>query len=70
MLKGFPERIEKEVTNWAPRSLDVKVIANPARNYGVWIGGSILSSTSQFKDMVVTRQEYNEGCGVVHRKCC
>ena len=69
-LKGFPEHVEKEVTNWAPLSMEVKVIATPRRRYAVWRGGSILTQVLGFKDMPIKRQEYNEGGHtIVHRKC-
>ncbi len=69
-MKGFPEHVEKEVTNWAPLSMEVKVIATPERSYAVWRGGSILTQVPGFKDMPIKRQEYNEGGHtIVHRKC-
>ena len=70
MFQGLPERIEKEITNLAPPTMKVKVIAPPERKYAVWIGGSILSSLATFPQMVITHDEYNDaGPGIVHRKC-
>ena len=50
--------------------MKVKVVAQPERKYGVWIGGSVLASLATFWQMVVTHAEYNEaGPSIVHRKC-
>ena len=70
MVKGFPERLEKEIVRLAPKGMKVKIIAPPARENGVWIGGSILASLSDFPEFVVTRSEYKEvGPRIVHEKC-
>lgn len=68
MLPGVADRMQKELTNSAPSSMRVKVIAPPERKYSVWIGGSILASLSTFQTMWCTKQEYDEmGPGIVHR---
>jgi len=70
MYPGIAERIHKELTQLAPSSITVKVIAPPERKYSVWIGGSILSSLSTFQQMWITKNEYDEsGPSIVHRKC-
>lgn len=72
MFPGLPERLTKEVQKLAPSatSSKVKVIAMPERKYSVWIGGSILSSLSNFQCMWITKSEYDEsGPQIVHRKC-
>jgi actin-related protein len=72
MFPGLPERLTKEVQKLAPQAISskVKVIANPERKYSVWIGGSILSSLSNFQCMWITKADYDEaGAQVVHRKC-
>lgn len=70
MFPGIVERMGKEITNLAPSSMKIKVIAPPERKYSVWIGGSILASLTTFQSMWITRQDYNEsGPGIVHRKC-
>jgi len=72
LFAGLPERLTKEVQKLAPQNISnkVKVCAVPERKYCVWIGGSILSSISTFKEMWITREEYQEqGASVVHRKC-
>lgn len=70
MFPGITDRLQQEVTNMAPSSMRVKVIAPPERKYSVWIGGSILASLSTFQQMWVSKQEYDEsGPSIVHRKC-
>jgi len=70
MFIGIDNRLKKELSQLAPASAKVKIVAPPERKYSVWIGGSILSSLSTFQDMWVTKDEYDEsGPGIVHRKC-
>jgi actin-related protein len=70
MFPGIDVRLTKEMTNLAPSSIKVKIIAAPERKYSVWIGGSILASLSSFQEMWVSKDEYDEsGPGIVHRKC-
>ncbi|XP_061528665.1 actin, cytoskeletal 3-like [Phycodurus eques] len=70
MCPGIAERMQKELTDLAPPTVKVKIIAPPARKYSVWIGGSILASLDTFQKMWITKQDYDEiGPCVVHRKC-
>jgi len=70
MFQGLAERMKKEVTNLAPNSMTIKIVAPPERKYSVWIGGSILASLSTFEDMWIQKGEYDEsGPSIVHRKC-
>lgn len=70
MFPGIAERIEKDVTAFAPPTMKVKVIASEERKYAVWIGGSILASLATFPQMVITKEEFDEaGPSIVHRKC-
>ncbi|KAL0391827.1 UNVERIFIED_CONTAM: actin [Sesamum radiatum] len=39
MFPGFADRMSKEITGLAPRSMKIKVVAPPERMYSVWIGG-------------------------------
>ncbi|KAJ6544952.1 actin 2, partial [Mycena vulgaris] len=70
MFPGIADRMQKELVAMAPSSIRVRIVTPPERKYSVWIGGSILSSLSTFRNMWVTKQEYDEsGPGIVHRKC-
>ncbi len=70
MYPGIAGRMQKELTNLAPNSMKIKIIAHPERKYSVWIGGSILGSLSTFEQMQISKQEYDEaGPSIVHKKC-
>lgn len=60
LLKGFPERFEKEIVKLAPSMTEINVVTPPKRNYTAWFGGSILASHPAFPQMVITRNDYNE----------
>jgi len=70
MYAGIADRMQKEITQLAPPTMKIKIIAPPERKYSVWIGGSILASLSTFQQMWISKQEYDEsGPSIVHRKC-
>jgi len=67
---GLADRMKKEVGALAPPTMKIKIIAPPERKDSAWIGGSIIASLSTFKQMWISKQEYNEsGPSIVHRKC-
>ncbi|KAJ1274482.1 hypothetical protein BS78_05G065100 [Paspalum vaginatum] len=71
MFPGFADRMSEEISALAPRGMKIKVVAQPERKYGVWIGGSILASLSTFQQMCIAKAEYDEsGATIVHRKQC
>ena len=72
MFEGLPERLTKEIQKLTPSAASnkVKVIALGERKYATWIGGSILSSLSNFQYMWISKAEYDEvGKSIVHKKC-
>jgi actin-related protein len=70
MFNGIDARMDKELTNLAPPTMKIKIVAPPERKYSVWIGGSILASLSTFQQMWISKEEYDEsGPSIVHRKC-
>ncbi|XP_022656860.1 actin, cytoplasmic 3-like [Varroa jacobsoni] len=70
MYPGIADRMYKEISNLAPSTMKIKIIAPPERKYSVWIGGSILASLSTFQQMWITKQEYDDcGPSIVHQKC-
>jgi len=70
MYKGIPERLEAEIKNMAPSTMNVKISAPPERKFSVWIGGSILSSLQTFESMWITREDFEEyGPSIVQTKC-
>lgn len=69
-FRGFEPRIKKEIEKLAPSSVSVNVIAPEKRHISAWIGGSIMSTMSEFEEMCVNRSEFDDvGPSIVHRKC-
>ncbi|KAL0432283.1 UNVERIFIED_CONTAM: actin [Sesamum latifolium] len=69
MFPGIADRISKEITDLAPRSMKIKVVAPPHRKYTGWLGGSILASLSTFDKMWILKGEYDEcGPAFIHEK--
>ncbi|KAK2838179.1 hypothetical protein Q5P01_015391 [Channa striata] len=70
MFPGTAERMQKEITALAPPSMKIRIMASPNRKYSVWLGGSMLASLPTFKQICISKQEYDEtGPTIVHRKC-
>ncbi|XP_048217001.1 actin isoform X1 [Perognathus longimembris pacificus] len=68
-LPGLKQRLQNEVVRLACSYFTVKVAISPYAKTGAWTGGSILCSLSTFKDMWVTRSEYEEmGASIVSRR--
>jgi centractin len=65
---GFGDRLLSEVREKAPTHTRIRISAPPERIYSAWAGGSILASLSTFKNMWVTRSDYEEyGSNLLHR---
>ena len=70
MFPGFADRMQKEITALAPSTMKIKIIDLPDRQNSVWLGGSYLASLPTFKQMYVSKREYEEiGPSIVSRKC-
>ncbi|NXW41832.1 ACT protein, partial [Nyctiprogne leucopyga] len=70
LFPGLEERILKEMKLQAPAGMFVRIIAPPERKYCVWIGASILTSLTSFRQMWVTKSDYRDfGAAAIHRKC-
>lgn len=68
-MRGFPQRLLREVRAAAPPGAKVAVWAPSERKVLTWVGGSILASLSTFKDLAVTREEWEEeGPNALDRK--
>jgi len=65
---GFGDRLLSEVRAKAPSHTKIRISAPKERLYSAWAGGSILASLATFKNMWVTRGDYEEyGDSLVHR---
>lgn len=72
LFEGLAERLKLELVDMLPAAVtdQIKVIAPPERLYSTWIGGSILSRLSSFKDQWIKSEQYEEeGPAVVHKSC-
>ncbi|XP_078400338.1 actin-1-like isoform X2 [Cetorhinus maximus] len=70
LFLGLEERLLKEIKFQVPSGLPIKVIAPPNRNNSVWMGASILTSLTAFKDMWVTSNDYRDyGPAIINKRC-
>jgi actin-related protein len=60
MMNGFVDRFEDEIKDMArdDAKTDINISAVLHRKYAAWVGGSMISSFSTFKDMAVTATDY------------
>ncbi|KAL5110256.1 Beta-centractin [Taenia crassiceps] len=69
LLKGFGARLLLEMKRMGPKDAKLRISAPNERLYSTWIGGSILASLATFKNMWISKQEYeSEGSAILHRK--
>ncbi|KAJ1141856.1 hypothetical protein NDU88_008184 [Pleurodeles waltl] len=70
LFPGFDERILKEIQQQASCGTTVRITAPSDRNVSTWVGASIVTSLTSFKQMWVTSSHYKEfGSSVVLRRC-
>lgn len=70
MIRGFTERLRKEITILAPSNIGINIVAPWERRHTVWIGGSVLGSISTFSQMSISKKEFDEfGAGLINQKC-
>lgn len=70
LFPGLADRMQKEISELAPPTMKINIIAPPERKYSVWQGGSILAALPTFQEMWITKEEYEQsGPSIVHRKC-
>ena len=62
MMKGFVERMEREIYYNLPGDInrsEVNIVADPFRNHAAWIGGSMLASLDTYnRFLTVTKQQW------------
>nr|QGN00894.1 ActL3 [Drosophila ambigua] len=69
-LPCFVERLKREIAELARSNMRVRIMAPPHRQFASWMGGSVFSSLPAFKQMWISKEEYEEvGPSIVHRKC-
>nr|XP_054762849.1 uncharacterized protein LOC129269384 [Lytechinus pictus] len=68
-FKGIADRMKKEIGALA-RGMTVNAVVPAQAKYASWIGGSKLASDSGFKDICISKEEYQaSGASIVHTKC-
>jgi centractin len=68
LTPGFGDRLLYELRSRSPSHTRIRISAPPERLYSCYVGGSILASLATFKDMWVSREEYEEhGSRILHR---
>ena len=58
-LPYLKERLQSELSTLAPSSCPVEVHANPLRHHAAFMGASVLAQLSSFRDLLVTREEWD-----------
>lgn len=71
MYRHMDARLKTDITESLDgRRINVNVSAALNRKYYAWLGGSVISSLSTFRDMWISEQDYKEnGANVVSQKC-
>lgn len=70
LFQGLDDRLLKELEQLATQGTPIKITAPPDRWFSTWIGASIVTSLSSFKQMWVTSADFQEfGPSVVQRRC-
>jgi len=69
MFRGFADRLKSELQAMVPSTVLPHVVADPARKYAPWVGGSIASELAASWNRYVTKEEYEEwGPALVSRR--
>jgi len=69
LTEGFGDRLLNEVRQLSPTHTRIRISVPPERLYSSYAGASILASLATFKDLWVSRAEYEEyGSNILHRR--
>ncbi|XP_074831229.1 actin-related protein T2-like [Natator depressus] len=70
LFHGLDERIFKGLEHQAPKGVPIKIIAPTDRWFSAWIGASVITSLTSFKQMWITAADYKDfGPNIVQRRC-
>ncbi|XP_074831768.1 actin-related protein T2-like [Carettochelys insculpta] len=70
LFHGLDERIFKGLEHQVPKGVPIKIIAPTDRWFSTWIGASVITSLSSFKQMWITAADYKDfGPNIVQRRC-
>ena len=69
MCQGFGDRLLNEIRKLVAKDCKIRIYAPPNRQLSTWSGGSILASLATFKQMWLSKEDYEEeGVSALHRK--
>lgn len=68
LFSGFGQRLLNELNDKFSGSGKIKIVAPKDRLYSSWIGGSILSNLSTFRNLWLEKQVYNDDPTLIHKK--
>lgn len=69
LTPGFGDRLLADLRSRAPAHTRIRISAPPERAQSAYVGGSILASLATFKNMWVSKAEYEEhGNNILHRR--
>lgn len=67
LMPGFGDRLLYDIRARSPSHTRIRISAPPERLHSCYVGGSILASLSTFRNMWVSREEYEEhGSRILH----
>ncbi|KAF0725960.1 hypothetical protein Ae201684P_016206 [Aphanomyces euteiches] len=67
---GFIGRVKNELRALTPPAMGMRVLGPIERKHFVWIGGTTLASLRRFKELCISKAEYDEhGPSIAHTKC-
>ncbi|XP_048192483.1 actin-related protein T1-like [Perognathus longimembris pacificus] len=70
LFPGLGERLMKELKSATSPQRAIRITASPDRSFSTWIGASVITCLSTFKQRWVTASEFKEfGKSVIQRKC-
>ncbi|XP_069933189.1 actin-related protein T2 [Oryctolagus cuniculus] len=69
-FQGLDDRLLRELEPLASKGTAIKITAPPDRWFSTWIGASVVTSLSSFRQMWVTAADFKEfGTSVIQRRC-
>lgn len=60
IFPGIERRIRNELLKIVPDKIEISFITSPEKKFAAWKGGSILASVTNFEQMYISKEEYDE----------
>lgn len=69
MIEGLPTMLYKKLKALGKsRSTGLKVVASGERDFSAWVGMSVVSQLSSFRDQIMLAEDYEEeGPDLIHK---